>query len=85
MKIKLDDEDYDKIMSLGVPRIYLSINHSTRPPPHGSFCMFIHTNRQALTTVLFGKGVGYHVDYDDGDFLNLQQANITMRSNLHRY
>ena len=83
--VQLDDEDYEKIMKLKVPRIYLSVNHTKFKSSHGPLSLYVYpkgynTNRKTLTTFLFEKGKGYKVRYADGNFLNLQRNNVTSQS-----
>ena len=85
--IKLDDEDYDKIMTLIVPNIYFYINHTKIVHSDGPYSLYVfpkgyNKSRKAITTFLFGLNSSQKVLYADGDILNLQRDNISIVNRL---
>ena len=64
--VQLDDEDYEKVMRLIVPKIYFLINHTKKDHADGPHSLYVfpkgyNTTRKNLTSFLFGLNRGKKV------------------------
>ena len=79
--IKLDDEDYEKIIKLPVPLIYTK-NHPTNPVPYVLPEGYGHKKKE-LTSFLYPRKSWYKLVFSDEDSRNLQSENVSI-AKIHR-
>jgi len=80
-RITLDDEDYEKIMNLGVPKIYYLINHTKIDHADGPYSLYVFpkdTTSTGKLFFLFGVSRGKKITYNDKNMLNIQRNNISI-------
>jgi len=79
--IKLDDEDYEKILKLPVPLIYTK-NHPTDPVPY-VLPEGYGQKKKELTSFLYPRKHWYKLVFSDEDIRNLQSENVSIEK-IHR-